>query len=283
MTYAYTGDVLLPVTVTPAADGSTSVKAHANWLVCHEICVPEEGDFRLDLPAGAAAPSAQAPLFAAFDRQVPPPSPWQAVVGRDGTLFVQGAELTPATVVDAWFIPDAPGHDPRQCRAAADRPGRWVHPRAAAGQGVPARRTGCRASCRSVTGAGCRPTCVARCRRHGAAAAAGDEPAAHARAGIPGRADPQPDAVRVPGAGVEGCRSGRRCARQGTLAGRRLHGRRAGGVRRPLRGAAGGARRGHGGRLGIPVPVAGVRRRDGLAAVRGGAQSVRVSTSSAAA
>ena len=109
MTYAYTGEVLLPVTVTPSADGSTDVKAHANWLVCRDICVPEEGDFRLDLPAGTAAPSAQAPLFAAFDRQAPRPSPWQAVVGRDGTLFVQGAELTPATVVDAWFIPDAPG------------------------------------------------------------------------------------------------------------------------------------------------------------------------------
>ena len=109
MTYSYTGDVLLPVTVTPSADGATTVKAHANWLVCHDICVPEEGDFQLDLPAGAAAPSAQAPLFAAFDRRVPPPSPWHAVVGRDGTLFVQGAELTPATVVDAWFIPDPQG------------------------------------------------------------------------------------------------------------------------------------------------------------------------------
>ena len=31
------------------------------------------------------------------------------MVGRDGTLFVQGPELTPATVVDAWFIPDTPG------------------------------------------------------------------------------------------------------------------------------------------------------------------------------
>ena len=60
-------------------------------------------------PAGNGSPSAQAPLFAAFDREVPRPSPWHAVVGRDGTLFVQGPELTPATVVDAWFIPDTPG------------------------------------------------------------------------------------------------------------------------------------------------------------------------------
>jgi thiol:disulfide interchange protein DsbD len=109
MTYGYTGDVLLPVTVTPPAGGGAKVQAHANWLVCHEICVPEEADFELDLPAGRAAPSAQAPLFAATDRTVPHASPWHAVIGRDATLFVQGPELNPATVVDAWFIPDAAG------------------------------------------------------------------------------------------------------------------------------------------------------------------------------
>jgi DsbC/DsbD-like thiol-disulfide interchange protein/cytochrome c biogenesis protein CcdA len=110
MTYAYTGDVLLPVSVTPAPDhAGTNIKAHAQWLVCREICVPEEADFQLDLPAGTAAPSAQAPLFAALDRHLPRPSPWQAVVSTDGVLWVQGPELTQATVVDAWFIPDAPG------------------------------------------------------------------------------------------------------------------------------------------------------------------------------
>ncbi len=109
MTYSYIGDLLLPVTVTPPPEGGTSIKAHANWLICNEICIPEEGDFRLDLTVGAAAPSAQAPLFAAAEKQMPRPSPWPAVVNRDGTLFVQGAELTPATVVDAWFIPDAQG------------------------------------------------------------------------------------------------------------------------------------------------------------------------------
>jgi DsbC/DsbD-like thiol-disulfide interchange protein/cytochrome c biogenesis protein CcdA len=109
ITYAFTGDLLLPLTVTPRQDaGLTVIKAHAQWLVCKDICVPEEGDFRLDLSAGVAAPSAQAPLFAAHDRQVPTPSPWQAAVARDGKLWVQGPELTAATVVDAWFIPDTP-------------------------------------------------------------------------------------------------------------------------------------------------------------------------------
>jgi len=110
MTYAYTGDLLLPVSITPAAgDSGAILKAHAQWLVCREICVPEEGDFQLDLPAGSATPSAQAPLFAALDRQLPRPSPWHAVVGKEGTLWVQGPELTQATVADAWFIPDASG------------------------------------------------------------------------------------------------------------------------------------------------------------------------------
>ncbi|HUB16580.1 MAG TPA: protein-disulfide reductase DsbD domain-containing protein [Acetobacteraceae bacterium] len=110
MTYAYTGDVLLPVTVTPLATaGPLAVQAHARWLVCQQICVPEEATFRLDLPPGTPAPSAQAPLFAAHDRAVPRPSPWQAQITSDGSLWVHGPELRPATVTDAWFIPDHAG------------------------------------------------------------------------------------------------------------------------------------------------------------------------------
>ena len=106
MTYAYTGELLLPVTVTAAAG---TIKAHADWLVCKDICIPEEGDFSLTLPVGTPAPSAQAVLFAAHDRAVPRASPWAARISPDGTLFVQGAELSAATVTDAWFIPETPG------------------------------------------------------------------------------------------------------------------------------------------------------------------------------
>lgn len=108
MTYGYLGQVLLTQTVTPPSVGGPMViKAHATWLVCKDLCVPEEGDFRLELPGGAALPSPQAPLFAAHDRAVPRPSPWQARVSPDGALFVQGPELNSTTVVDAWFVPDA--------------------------------------------------------------------------------------------------------------------------------------------------------------------------------
>src|ERR1044071_5914999 len=74
MTFGYTGEVLLPVTITPG-EKSGVVEATANWLVCEKICVPEEGKFRLDLPAGTAAPSPEAPLFAAAARAAPRPSP----------------------------------------------------------------------------------------------------------------------------------------------------------------------------------------------------------------
>ncbi|WP_428484416.1 protein-disulfide reductase DsbD family protein [Rhodopila sp.] len=105
MTYAYIGEVLLPVTLTSTTG---VIRAHAQWLVCKDICVPEEGDFSLNLPIGAPRPSAQAPLFRAHDRAVPRASPWAARIAPDGTLFVQGPELTQATVTDAWFIPDQP-------------------------------------------------------------------------------------------------------------------------------------------------------------------------------
>jgi len=108
MTYAYTGELLLPVTVTLRGGEPAPIRAHAQWLVCKDICVPEETDFSLTLPLGKPVPSAQAPLFLAHDRAVPRASPWAARFAADGTLFVQGPELTPATVTDAWFIPDQP-------------------------------------------------------------------------------------------------------------------------------------------------------------------------------
>ncbi len=108
MTYAYTGEVLLPITVTPG-NAVGPVEATANWLVCKEICVPEQGRFRLDLPQGQPAPSVEAPLFARADQARPIASPWQAVIAPDGRLWVSGAELRPATVAKAWFIPATSG------------------------------------------------------------------------------------------------------------------------------------------------------------------------------
>jgi thiol:disulfide interchange protein DsbD len=72
ITFGYTGSVVLPVTITPGA-GALSLTAHANWLVCNTICVPESGVFYLDLPQGAPAPSPQAALLPAPEAAAPPP------------------------------------------------------------------------------------------------------------------------------------------------------------------------------------------------------------------
>ncbi len=108
MSYGYTGEVLLPVTVTPGA-GPLTVEANASWLVCERICVPEEGTFRLDLPAGSPAASPEAPLFATTDARLPRPSPFEARVAADGRLTLRGEGLSKATVQDAWFFPAAWG------------------------------------------------------------------------------------------------------------------------------------------------------------------------------
>ena len=110
ISYAYMGEVLLPVTIHPGTGaGPWVIRAHARWLVCKDICVPEEGNFRLDLPAGTPGPSAQTPLFTAHDSAVPRPSPWQARIAPNGALWVKGPELGRSTVVSASFIPDHAG------------------------------------------------------------------------------------------------------------------------------------------------------------------------------
>ncbi|HTZ69492.1 MAG TPA: protein-disulfide reductase DsbD domain-containing protein, partial [Acetobacteraceae bacterium] len=54
--FEYTNEVLLPLTVTPPAKpGPLHLAAHASWLVCAKICVPEEAAFTLDLPQGSGA------------------------------------------------------------------------------------------------------------------------------------------------------------------------------------------------------------------------------------
>src|SRR4051812_5337234 len=56
--YGYEGTVLLPVplTITPEfkpslVGGDLEVRLKANWLVCQKVCIPEEGDLVLKVPA----------------------------------------------------------------------------------------------------------------------------------------------------------------------------------------------------------------------------------------
>ena len=102
MTYGYDGELLLPVTLS----GGGRVALHATWLVCANICVPEEGDFALDVPVGASLPAPEAGLFTAAAARVPVAAPWPAEVAPDGTLTLRGEGISPASVADAWFASD---------------------------------------------------------------------------------------------------------------------------------------------------------------------------------
>jgi thiol:disulfide interchange protein/DsbC/DsbD-like thiol-disulfide interchange protein len=105
ITYAYTGNVVLPITIT-LGSSTGPVEAQADWLVCKDICVPEQGRFRLNLPAGKPAPSAQAPLFRQADMARPTDFAGQARIAPDGRLWVGEDALQAAS---AWFIPGTPG------------------------------------------------------------------------------------------------------------------------------------------------------------------------------
>jgi thiol:disulfide interchange protein/DsbC/DsbD-like thiol-disulfide interchange protein len=107
VTYGYEGEVLLPVVMAGGVAGPIVLRA--SWLVCEKICVPEEAEFTLNLPAGIPGKSPQAPLFAAADAQVPVASPFQAMVSGDGVLSVRGVGLNAGSVRDAWFMPLAWG------------------------------------------------------------------------------------------------------------------------------------------------------------------------------
>ena len=76
--YGYDGTVLLPVAVkVPAAlpaSGTLRIALEANWLVCKQECIPQQGRFTLDVPVGQPL-VADAAAFEAAQQAAPRPLP----------------------------------------------------------------------------------------------------------------------------------------------------------------------------------------------------------------
>jgi thiol:disulfide interchange protein DsbD len=116
--FGYTGEVLLPIEVRVPASAEPGtpfrIQAEATWLVCEQVCIPEEGSFALTLPVaprGVASPTAAA-LFEAEAARLPRPAPWRAEAGQTGrqaSLTIAGPGLAPGLVQEAFFFPHAPG------------------------------------------------------------------------------------------------------------------------------------------------------------------------------
>jgi thiol:disulfide interchange protein len=69
--YGYEGTVVLPVplTLSPSSSdfASLKVKFKASWLVCKDECIPEVGEFAVQVPAGSAVTPHAAAFKGAFD------------------------------------------------------------------------------------------------------------------------------------------------------------------------------------------------------------------------
>ena len=115
MNYGYEGEVLLPVALTAPANArpgdQVTLKARASFLVCAEICVPEDDDLALTLPV-TPTPAPQDPKWGGrIDRtlaKAPKPAHLSAVFQprpAGVALAVTGAALKGANVADAYFFP----------------------------------------------------------------------------------------------------------------------------------------------------------------------------------
>jgi thiol:disulfide interchange protein DsbD len=118
MDYGYEGKVWLLVDMTVpagAAPGAVKLGALVQYLVCREVCVPEDATVTLPevVDASAASPdAASAEQFAAARAKIPAPSPWPVryALNGDAQLYVQAPALAgSARPVDVQFFPARAG------------------------------------------------------------------------------------------------------------------------------------------------------------------------------
>jgi thiol:disulfide interchange protein len=112
--YGFQDEAVLLVQITPPANpaGDLKLAAEANWLVCEDVCIPEDAKLDLTLPVTATGAPASGPTRAIFDKahqQVPMPSPWPAKYGvaksGDPTVIVEAKGLKADTIRDVYFFP----------------------------------------------------------------------------------------------------------------------------------------------------------------------------------
>ena len=113
--FSYSGEVLLPVPISVPANAQVgsivTLKAAAAFLVCEQVCVPEDAVVTLSLPVVAGTPGPD-PKWGAKVTEVlakaPKPAGLKAVFQLEGSvlkLAVTGAPLKGADVSNAFFFP----------------------------------------------------------------------------------------------------------------------------------------------------------------------------------
>jgi thiol:disulfide interchange protein DsbD len=113
--FAYTGEVLLPVPISAPASAQVgsvvTLKAAAAFLVCEQVCVPEDAVVTLTLPVVAGTPQTDPKWGAKVAEtlaKAPKPAGLKAVFDLQGSvlkLAVTGAPLKGADLSGAFFYP----------------------------------------------------------------------------------------------------------------------------------------------------------------------------------
>ena len=114
--YGYENDVWLLVPITAPQDarpGDTlRLEGNARWLVCEEICIPEEGVLTLDVPVGekTTIDEGNRAGFASARAALPKPSPFEAATAAPASpqaatplRLAMPADMA-ATVAEAYFF-----------------------------------------------------------------------------------------------------------------------------------------------------------------------------------
>lgn len=109
--YGYEGEVTLLSDLSVPADAqpgsSLPVRAAVSWLVCSDICIPEDVELTLDLPVAARTAGESHPAIEAARALLPQRSPWAArhAVSSDTVRLAVDTGALPTGATDLWFYP----------------------------------------------------------------------------------------------------------------------------------------------------------------------------------
>lgn len=115
MNYGHYEEIYLLTRIDSAKDLATTspitLEAQVSWLVCREICLPEQAELTLSLPVAEGAPQpaeAHQETFVKARQALPRPSPWPVSfvsTPQTFTLRVKSDAFPVEQVEDVWFIP----------------------------------------------------------------------------------------------------------------------------------------------------------------------------------
>jgi thiol:disulfide interchange protein DsbD len=118
MNYGYENNVWLLTTITASSDAKpgdiVNLKAAADWLVCKEICIPEDTKLSLPLTVSANPSAPYATVKEQFDAaraKIPMASPWPVTfqAGDNLDLFIASPSLAKSQLKEAVFFPAREG------------------------------------------------------------------------------------------------------------------------------------------------------------------------------